>query len=56
MLYDVLAVFPIEIFAFAAGDPHTRWICATFLRSNRLIKTYKVLNSLAGTRLLFDIC
>ena len=42
MPLDVIAVLPFEILSFAAGNTRSIWIWATLLRSNRLVKTYKV--------------
>lgn len=54
MPLDVIAVFPLEILSLAAGSTGDVWVCATLLRCNRLIKTYKVWDVLSLLLTVFD--
>jgi len=50
MLLDVMTVFPLEIFSFAAENTGDVWVLATLLRCNRLIKTYKLFELLSDLK------
>ena len=41
-LIDITSVLPIEILAACFATEEQRWVAATFLRSNRLLRIYHV--------------
>lgn len=56
-IVDVIAVFPLELLAFAFTGSYSRWIAATFLRGNRILKLYKPIGLIHEfeTNIVYDI-